>query len=265
MNLNSWYIILSVLIFVYIGIAVFFYFYQESFLFHPRKTSSNFKYNFDYPFEEQFYETPNNGQIHSLKFKAADSKGVVFYLHGNAGSLRDWGWLYAEFIPKNYDLVLIDFRSYGKSSGPLSEANMHSDVQFVYDELKKEYAENKIIIYGRSVGTGMAVRLAANAHAKSLVLETPYYSIADIANNLAPIFPYTLLLKYKFESYKYINQVKSPIFIIHGDNDNVVPFKSGNKLYQKAKDKVTFYKVKDGQHNNLSQFNEYEEMLNAVL
>jgi len=254
-----------VLLLVYLGIAVFFYFYQENFLFHPRKTSINFKYNFDYPFEEKIYTTPHNGKIHSLKFSVENPKGLIYYLHGNAGSLRDWGWLSSDFIPQGYDLVLIDYRSYGKSTGVLSEANMHSDVQFIYDELKKEYAENDIIIYGRSIGTGMAVRLAANNNAKHLVLETPYYSIADIAKNIAPIFPYNFLLKYKFESYKYINQVKSPIFIIHGDNDNVVPFKSGYNLYQKAKDKITFYKVKDGQHNNLSQFAEYTEMLQSLL
>lgn len=264
--MSSWQIILTAFVVIYLGICIFFYLYQESFLFHPRETSGEFVYNFDYPVEEKFYDTPNDGLIHALHFKAqGTSKGLVYYLHGNAGSLRDWGWIYPEFVQRDYDLCIIDYRKYGKSAGKLSEENMHSDVAYVYKELLREYQEENIIVYGRSIGTGMAAFLAANTNPKALVLESPYYSVADIAKKIAPIFPLNLLLKFKFESYKSILKVKCPIYIIHGDNDNVVPFESGEKLYQVAPDKINFYRVTGGQHNDLSSFKDFEAMMGEVL
>jgi fermentation-respiration switch protein FrsA (DUF1100 family) len=225
----------------------------------------DYVYDFDYPFEEKFYKTPHKGNIHTLKFKAKDAKGLVFYLHGNAGSLRDWGWIYADFVKKDYDVFVIDYRSYGKSTGPINEANIHSDVAFIYKEVKKEYAENTIVVYGRSIGTGMAAKLAASYTPKAIVLESPYYSIKDVAKKMAPIFPLEILLKYKFNSYAYLSDATSPIYIIHGTNDKVIPFLSGEKLYQLHEDKITFYKVEGGQHNDLSNHPEFEALLDEVL
>ncbi|MCA9748617.1 MAG: alpha/beta hydrolase, partial [Romboutsia sp.] len=145
------------------------------------------------------------------------------YMHGNAGSLRDWGWIYKDFVARGYDILLIDYRTYGKSTGKLSEKNMHSDVTFIYDELKKDYQENQIIIYGRSIGTGMATHIASIRKPKGLVLETPYYSIIDIAKRIVPFLFLEPLLKYKFKSFKFLKTVECPIYFLHGTNDNVVP------------------------------------------
>jgi pimeloyl-ACP methyl ester carboxylesterase len=263
--LNNWTILFIFLLVVYLGVCLIFYNFQESFLFHPRKTAQDFVYEFNYPFEEQWYDTPNQGRIHSLTFKAEDSKGVIFYLHGNAGSLRDWGWVYADFIPRAYDLVIIDYRGYGKSTGKLSESNMVSDASFVFESLKQAYSEQEIIIYGRSIGTGVAVQLAAQQKAKALVLESPYYSISDIAKVLAPIFPTNLLLRFKFESFKFLKDINYPIYILHGEKDVVVPFTSGKKLAYSFPEGVKFYSVEEGQHNDLSNFSEFGEMLTEAL
>lgn len=263
--MNIWYYIFGAVAIAYIAICVFFYIYQESFLFHPRKTRPDFAYDFEYPAEEKFYATPNNGNIHTLKFTTKQAKGIVLYLHGNAGSLRDWGWLYKDFIARNYNILFVDYRSYGKSTGPLSEKSVHADIAFIYDELKKEYAENKIIVYGRSIGTGMATHIASVRNPKTLVLETPYYSIVDIAKRIVPFLFLEPLLKYKFKSFKYIKSVKSNIYFLHGTNDNVVPYASGLRLYNTVKNTATLITVQDGQHNNLSQFNEYYTLLDKVL
>lgn len=263
--MNKWQLILGSLTLVYLGVCFFFYWYQESFLFHPRVTRMDYVYDFDYPYEEKLYKTPNNGSIHTLKFEVKESKGLVFYLHGNAGSLRDWGWVYADFVKMGYDVLIIDYRGYGKSTGPLSEANMHSDLEFLYNEMKSQYKEDNIVVYGRSIGTGMASKLAANNQPKAVVLESPFYSIKDVAKKMAPIFPLELLLKYKFNSFEYLSSALSPIYIIHGTNDNVIPFQSGEKLYELHKDNVSFFKVEDGQHNNLSNYPAHKELLKEVL
>lgn len=243
---------------------MFFYYYQESFLFHPRETSAAYVYDFDHPFVEKIYKTPYEGNIHTLHFKAEESKGLVYYLHGNAGSLRDWGWIYQEFIPLHYDVFLLDYRTYGKSTGALSEAKMHSDVAFIYQELLKEYKAENIVVWGRSIGTGMATQLAANQSCKALVLESPYYSIQDVAKKMAPIFPLSILLKYQFKNFEFLPKVSAPIYIIHGDNDQVIPFDSGKKLANVVGEKARFFEVKGGQHNDLSQFGEFGEMKDLV-
>ena len=142
---------------------------------------------------------------------------------------------------------------------------MVNDACFVYDDVCKTYPKENIIIYGRSIGTGVALQLAAQRKAKALILESPFYSIADIARKIAPIFPLKLLLRFKFESYLYINQVNCPTYIIHGVEDKIVTFSSGHKLAQEAKNESYFIPVQEAQHDNLSDYLEFSELLDKVL
>jgi len=264
--LNNLLALLGPIVLIYIGLALFFYWKQESFLFHPRTTHADFQYDFFYPHNELWFDTPNDGRIHGLEFKAENSKGVVFYLHGNAGSLRDWGWVYKDFVPRGYDLVLIDYRTYGKSKGRLSEFNLIQDALFVYDAISESYPVEKRIIYGRSLGTGIAIQLAAKREAKALVLETPYYSIKDLIGRLATFFPLELMLRYPLKSYQYLHSIRYSKYIIHGENDQVVPYQSGLKLFQSNHlGQIEFVSVPKGQHSDLSNFNEYKDLLNRVL
>lgn len=264
--MNNWFALLSVVLLIYIGICVFFYWKQESFLFHPRPTAIDFQYDFSYPYEELWFDTPNNGRIHGLKFKAENPKGVVFYLHGNAGSLRDWGWVYLDFVPRGYDFVVIDYRTYGKSTGRLSQENMIQDALFVYDAVSENYPVDQRIIFGRSIGTGIAVQLAAQRDAKALILETPYHSIKDIVSRLAPFFPLDILLRYPLKSYQYINTIYYPKYIIHGDADQVVPYRSGLNLFESdTSGLVEFITVPGGQHNDLANFKEYNNLLDRIM
>ena len=257
-------IFLSLFIILYLVVVVFFYVKQESFIFFPLKTEDNFKYNFNANFKEVFYNTPNNGKIHSLRFYAKNSKGIVLYLHGNAGNIETWASVFPQFISRNYDLLVIDFRTYGKSKGKLSEKNFYSDVEYIYKEIQKEFPEEKIIIYGRSLGTGMAVKLCSENNPKSLILESPYYSLASLVKKTMPFLPINFMLKYKFESNKYIRKVKCPIYILHGKKDEVVPFESGKKLYDLVKDKATFIEFEEGTHSNISSFTEYDSIMDMI-
>lgn len=258
-------IILSILFALFVIVILFFYLKQESILFHPTKTAKEYQYKFPANFTENFYNTPNDGLIHSIRFTVPDAKGVVLYLHGNAGSLEDWAWVYPQYTNRNYDVEIIDFRTYGKSTGKLSEENMYADVLFVYNELLKTYDEQNIIVHGRSIGTGMAAKIASVKSPKALILETPYYSIADIAKQMLPFLPIDLLLKYKFKSYEYVKNVKAPIYILHGTTDNVVPYASGQKLYNSITDKATFFTFENGTHSNLATFEKYQVFLDGVL
>lgn len=258
-------ILLSILLFFYLIVLGFFYLKQESLIFFPKETSYSYEYDFSNKFKEIFFETPNNGKIHALRFFVDKPKGIVLYLHGNAGNLEDWALVNKMFVERNYDVLIIDYRTYGKSKGILTEKNLHNDVQHIYNKVKEEFSEDMIIVYGRSLGTGMATKLCANNLPKAMILESPYYSISTIAKRIAPFLPINLLLKYKFESNKYIIEVKSPIYILHGKQDEVIPFESGKQLFNLVKDRAKFIEIENGTHSNLSSFEEYSYFLDEVL
>lgn len=258
-------IIISVIIILLVLFALFFYIKQENILFHPTTTAQEHQYKFPEAFTENFYKTPNDGVIHSLRFLVSEPKGIVLYLHGNAGCLIDWGWVYPQYTTRNYDVEIIDFRTYGKSIGKLSEANMHNDVAFIYKELQKEYAEENIIIHGRSIGTGMATKLASENNPKALILESPYFNIADMAKRMFPFFPADLFLKYHFRNNVYLQNTTAPIYILHGTEDNIVPFSSGKKLYDSVAEKATLITFEEGTHSNLSTYKKYQQFLDEVL
>ena len=250
---------------IYLGILLLFYFAQEFFIFHPSKTAQDFVYKFDADFKEHFFDTENNGRIHAIEFKVDNPKGVVFYLHGNAGSIEDWGWLHRDFSNKGYNFMLMDYRTYGKSSGKLSETNLINDAQHVYDYLTKEFDESKIVVYGRSIGTGIATQIAAKNEPRTLVLESPYFNMRDVVSKVAPFLPVSLILRFPLRSNEHIPQVDCPIHILHGKQDAVVPYQSGFRLFEVSGDKATMYSVENGTHNDLSNFDEYFNMLEKVL
>ena len=250
---------------LYVMIGSVLYFFQEKLMFLPSTLEQSYQYQFDSNFEELFFETEENASINALHFKAENPKGVILYFHGNAGNLSRWGKITEYFVAKQYDVLVMDYRSYGKSIGKLSEAAFYKDAQYCYEYLLKLYAENEITLYGRSLGTGVASYLASNYNPKQLILETPYYSIADVAKHRFPIFPVESLLKYRFPTFEYLSKTSIPVTIVHGTEDNVVPFSSGKKLSELPLENLEFIPVEGGNHNNLIEFESYHSIINNVL
>ncbi|MGS2727704.1 alpha/beta hydrolase [Psychroserpens sp. BH13MA-6] len=242
------------------------YFLQEKILFLPTVLAQDYQYEFKYPFEELFLEPDKDVQINAIHFKTQNPKGVIFYLHGNAGDLSRWGTITEFFVAKDYDVFVMDYRSYGKSTGPLNEQAFYDDAQFCYNYLLQHYSEADVTIYGRSLGTGIATYLASKNQPKQLILETPYYSILDVAKHRFPIFPVSVLLKYKFPSHQYIKNVTCPIAIFHGTADSVVPYSSAEKLHIVAPSESTkFITLEGGSHNNLVEFEQYRKGIEDIL
>lgn len=253
------------LIAIYVVIGASLYFNQEKLLFLPTTLPDDYSYDFSYPFEEIFLNT-DGGVINMVHFKTEAPKGVILYFHGNAGDLSRWGTITEYFVEKQYDVLVMDYRTYGKSKGALNERAFYSDAQYCYDYLKGYYEEGNIIVYGRSLGTGMAVFVASNNSPKQLILETPYYSIVDIAQSRFPIFPVKWLLNYKFESFRYMQNVTCPITIFHGTNDRVIPYSSAEKLFKvSSKGKKNFITINGGNHNNLRNYKEYQNKIDDLL
>ena len=251
---------------IYMALCCIVYFIQEKLIFMPDKLPENHHFAFDQPFNEMFFKMEDGMLLNGVLFKADSSKGLIFYLHGNAGSIDGWGGVAKFYTDLHYDLFMLDYRGYGKSKGNISsEKQLYSDVQAVYDDLKKQYKENAIVILGYSIGTGPAAKLASTNNARLLVLQAPYYSLTDMMRHQFPILP-TFLLKYKFETSRFLLQCKMPVVVFHGDADEVIYYGSSLKLKQLFKRQDTLITLKGGYHNGMSEredyWNVFKEMIN---
>ncbi|MFC4740892.1 alpha/beta hydrolase [Flavobacterium ponti] len=241
------------------------YFFQEKIIFHPQKLDKNYNFAFENKFEELNFKTKDGVSLNGLLFKAKESKGLVFYLHGNAGSLKNWGQISDLYTYLDHDIFILDYRGFGKSEGKIkSEKQLFEDNQIVYDKLKERYSEKNIIVIGYSIGSGMAAKLASENSPKHLILQAPYFSLTDLVKNKYSFIP-SFLLKYKIETEKFLIDCKMPITIFHGDNDNVIYYGSSIKLKNKYKDKIDFITLNGESHNGINENYEYATQLMKIL
>ncbi len=240
------------------------YFLQEKVIFFPSKLPVDFQYTFSQRFEERNFDVEDNIRINALHFKVENPKGLVFYSHGNAGDLSSWGLIAKDFLSNQYDLLIYDYRGYGKSSGKISERNLYNDAEFIYKELLREYSAENIIVYGRSIGTGVASYVASKHHPKLLILESPYLNLPDLAGRIFPILP-RRLLRYQFRNDLFIQEATCPVVIFHGTEDEIIPFESSIKLQELFKDGDRLVTIQGGHHNDLSNFEFYHNELALVL
>ena len=187
-------IMIPSLVGIYTFLVLALYFFQENFIFLPTPLEEDHAYKLTTSFEELSIEMDDGAIINALHLKAENPKGIIYYHHGNAGNLDRWGQIAAYFIQFQYDVLIYDYRGYGKSTGTRSEVNLHKDAEHIYKLLLKDWKEDQIILYGRSIGSGIASQLAANHSAKMLILETPFYSLKSIASYRFPFLPTSLLV-----------------------------------------------------------------------
>jgi uncharacterized protein len=258
--------IFTLFIFLILAFMIFDEEMQAGMIFFPGKLEKEFRFERG---EEVYIPTPDNESINALYFNNSSDK-VILYFHGNAGDLSSWQFVADELNFTSAGLLIIDYRGYGKSSGKPGEQGFYIDAQAAYDFLlnEKGFKPADIIIYGRSIGSGVATEIAANNENAALILESPFSSLLDLAKHLYPyLFP-QLFLSYKFDNVEKINKVKSKLLILHGTSDDVVPFESGKKLFEAFNGQKEFVAIKNGGHNNLSQFVEFrkgmEQFINSL-
>lgn len=264
----SWlWAVLGIIVVVYAGVAAFYAIFQERFIFIRFRTARHFVYSFPQPFAEQFITGADGARLHALHFKAEKPRGVVLYFHGNTGSVRRWGKFAPRFVRMGYDVLMPDPRGYGKSRGKLSEAALIADAHAWYAHLSSAYPEDRIVVLGRSLGSGLATPVAAQHKPRMLILETPFANLYDVAMNYLPILPYRLLLRYPLRNDKAIKRISCPVYILHGKFDATVPYESALKLYAEIpadvhREMITFPK---GHHSDLPRFPRYQRFLVQVL
>lgn len=250
---------------LYVVLAMALYFFQENFIFLGEPLPQDYHYKFETPFEELNFDMQDGAVINALHFKSEDRKGIIYYHHGNAGNLARWGGIAEYFVQFGYDVLIYDYRGYGKSSGQRTEENMYQDAKDIYAQLQSEWGEENILLYGRSLGSGLACELAGRNSPKMVILETPFYSLKSMAHYRFPFLPTGLLVKYEMLNWQNLEKAEMPIHIFHGTEDGVVPYESGKRLYETVSDKATFTRVEGAQHNNLIEFEEYQRGLKGIL
>lgn len=254
-------VILPAIFFIVLSIL---YSQQEALVFRPYPLAHNYNYSFPFEFEELTWEVEDGVTLSALHFKAKESKGVVLYFHGNGGNLAGWGGIAEDFLSRKQNLIIMDYRGYGKSTGKIrSEEDLLNDAMYAYEYTKNIYPESQITLYGRSLGSGLAVYLAREKNPKRLILETPYNNFIDVAKYHYPYIP-GFLMKYKLDSENLIGDVRCPIFIFHGTEDTVIPLEYARKLESRIRKDHKFFLIANAGHNDVSETKEYFAELTKI-
>ena len=250
-----------IIIFLYFFVLVFLYFYQRNLLYHPNENNySGDKISVN--INKVKIRTSDNiellGWYHEKNLK--DYK-TLLYLHGNAGSLENRIHKLNHFQDMNVNFLIIAWRGFSGNKGKPSEEGLYEDgISAIKWLAKKGVDEKNLILYGESLGTGVATHLAQNKNYAGLILETPFTSMVDAAKTFYPYIPVNLLLKDKFENYKKVKNINSPILVMHGEIDQIVPFSMGKKIFEIANEPKYSYFTEYDNH-----MMEYDENLVSAL
>jgi pimeloyl-ACP methyl ester carboxylesterase len=249
---------------IYVAGGVALYFLQDLLLFHPKPLPKDHKFSFTYPYQEMNLLI-NDRNLNIVQFKTdAAAKGVVLYFHGNMQNIERYQNIVPLFTHEGYELWMMDYPGFGKSTGKRTEARIYEDAQRFYQLASERFEPSQIIIYGRSVGTGPAAQLASVKAAKMLILETPYYSIDALAKSYFPIYPVKMLTTYTFPVNDYLKHVNAPAYIIHGTSDEVIPYEQA-KILRKENPATHLITIEKGEHNNLAEFPLFRATLKRLL
>lgn len=242
------------------------YFLQEKLIFlNGNKLDIDYTYNFSDNFEELFLITEDGNHINALHFKLEKPKGIVLFCHGNSGNLDKWGSKVSFFLDFNYEVLVFDYRNYGKSTGDFSEEKMYIDALLVYNHVKNIFKEETIVVYGFSLGSTFATRIAALNEPKELILEAPFFNFTKAVRYYSKFVP-IFLLKYKFRTDLAIVKVTAPITIFHGNKDKITSFKESKMLFDlNTSISNKFVEIDGGSHHNIKEHKLYLQNLKHIL
>lgn len=245
-------------LFFYAILLSILYFQQEKLIFFPEKLTSN--YNFQLPpyAKDLSLKTSDGLNISAILFSQPENKTIIIYFHGNGGSLSSWKSAGEELFAMGCNVLIIDYRGYGKSNGVFSESGLYMDGEAAYDYVTKlGYTNKNIIFYGTSLGSGIAVEMAIRHPGKGLILEAPFISLTKAAmKNYWFIFP-KLLLRYQFDNINKVSKLTMPVLLIHGSDDEVIPVSHSQVLNEAIKTPHTLTIIPNAIHNNLRSFPEH--------
>ncbi len=234
--------------------GIFVYYLQDYILLHPEQLPKDHKYDFEEPYREINIPYTTNSSMNIIQFTTGKYpvKGVILYFHGNSHNISEYNHAAPMFTKHGYEVWMLDYPGFGKSTGNFTEQRLYDWALTFYKLARSRFPPDSIIIYGRSLGSGIAAQLASIRDCRSLILETPYYSIPSLFSSYAPIYPFENIMTLKLPTGDYLKNVDAPVTIFHGDDDNLIPIRNARKLKAVLKPGSEFIEVKDGGHNDLT-------------
>ncbi len=259
--MNYFVTIFLTFVIIYFFILISTYIFQRNLLYHPK--------------ENNYYGDKITVSIQKVKIKTLDNIELIawyhrkkindyktiLFLHGNAGTLENRIHKINHFKDMNVNFLLLAWRGFSGNKGEPTEEGLYEDAKSAVRWLKaNNIHEKNIIIYGESLGTGIATEIAQNKNFAGVILESPFTSMVDAGKDKYPYLPVRFLLKDKYESDKKIKKIKSPILVMHGKVDNIVPFQMGKKIYELANEpKYSYFSEYD---DHMMEYN--EKLLKAL-
>ncbi|HEY4063504.1 MAG TPA: alpha/beta fold hydrolase [Puia sp.] len=256
---------IGLLLYCIAGIAL--YYKQSAIFFHPVPVDKKTVYDLGgQPYTEVNLAFDKETNLNVIQFKTGDSaRGVVLYFHGNKDNVTRYAQYAADFTRHGYEVWMMDYPGFGKSTGTFSEQNLYDHALVLYKLARSRWKPSQIILYGKSLGTGIAAQLADVRDCRRLILESPYYSLEAIAGHYLPIYPWGRLLHYHFPTYSHLPAVTAPVTILQGSADWQTPYSNASRLKPLLKPGDEFVTIEGGGHNNLHEYPLFREKLDSVL
>ena len=242
---------------IYIGLFLLLFIFQRSFIYYP-STGKISPIDYGLPELDSVELITEDGISLTSWYKPPSnpSKLTILYFHGNAGHIGHRALKVKPFLNYGYGLLLLSYRGYGPNNGKPTESNLYLDGKAAFNFLiEQNIPIQKLVFYGESLGTGVAVELAQNKAIAALVLEAPFTSLLEIAKHHFPFFPTTLILKDKYTSVSKVGNLKTHLLVLHGRKDRTIPLKFGQKLFNMAEVDKQLYEFPDAGHNNIYSYN----------
>jgi len=245
-----------------------YYTYQQHFYFQPKVLGVHDAYRFAPGMKYTQSKLPfdKSTVIDVVKFLPADTpKGVVLFFHGNRFNVEYYSRYAPYFTKHGYECWMPDYPGFGRSTGEMNIDLLEQLSVQLYKMARANYEPAQVIIYGKSMGTGIAAYLASVRDCRHLILETPYYSLSSLTGSYLFFLPVRQLIKYNIDTYKYFGEVTAPITVLHGDKDELIPLRNAAGLLSHMKQKDAFYVVPGGHHNTLPLYPLYHRVVDSIM
>jgi len=244
------------------------YLQQSSMIFFPYATLDQTPAQWGLVYEDVFLDTEDGVRLHGWYIPRHGSKQALLFFHGNAGNISHRGASVEIFHRLGLNVFIFDYRGYGKSQGKPDEKGLYKDARAAWRYLSKErgFGQEEIILFGRSLGGAVAAELAAEIQPGGLILESTFSSAKDVANAVFPVLSRLIFLRYDFDTATHVRRVACPVLVLHSPDDEIIPFRLGEKVFQAAKEPKSFVKMR-GDHNSgiLMSQPDYERALGVFV
>ena len=243
------------------------YYLQKKIMLRPTALARDFRFSFELPFREHNEPFDAGANFNFVQFYPPDrsAAGVVLYFHGNRDNIRRYAKHAPLFTRFGYEVWMGDYPEFGKSTGRFTEERVYEQALILYGLAEEAFDASRIILYGKSLGSGVASWLAARRPCRHLVLETPYFSMLELFRQRAPRFLSKKLVHFQFPNYENIHNTRAPVTIFHGTRDRVIPYPAALQLRDYLKPGDDFVTLRDASHNNVAEYATYHRRLASIL